>query len=198
MWRRCDSTGSPLRITLGSAIEPGAGALRDGVHVLVAATGKVDQQQLLMRETRREFRRVRKCVRSLQCRNDPLDAAAIGECGERLVVSHRDVLRPPAVFEPRVLRSNAGIVKPRRYRMRLDDLSVRILQEISAIAVQHTGPSCRERGRVTAGVDAFSGGLDTDQLHVLIRYIGMKNPHGVGAAPDAGDDGIRLAARELW
>ena len=27
MWRRCDSTGSPLRITLGSAIEPGAGAL---------------------------------------------------------------------------------------------------------------------------------------------------------------------------
>src|SRR5512147_1133065 len=46
---------APRRIAFGPAVEPEAGALRDGVHVLVAATGEVDEQDGLARQRRREL-----------------------------------------------------------------------------------------------------------------------------------------------
>ena len=53
-----------------------------------------------------------------------------------------DVLGAPGVLEPRVLGADAGIVEARRDRMRLDDLAVRVLQQVACDcrAARRAGP----------------------------------------------------------
>ena len=48
-----------------------------------------------------------------------------------------------------------------------------------------------------AGFQRFPRSLHANQLHLGLGDIGVKNSHGVGAAADAGDDGVGLASGKL-
>src|SRR5439155_135882 len=78
------------------------------------------------------------------------------EGSQRLVIGHGDVLGTAAVLEPGVLRADTGIVQAGRDGVRLADLSVRVLQEIRAVAMQHAGPARAQRRRVLAGLEPFA------------------------------------------
>jgi len=59
-------------------------ALGDGVHVLVAPAGKVDEADRVLPHRRRHFHRLRHRVRRLERRND---AFAVGKLVERASAS---------------------------------------------------------------------------------------------------------------
>ena len=65
-----------------------------------------------------------------------------------------DVLGAADVLQLGVLGADAGIVEAGRDRVRLDDLAVRVLQQVGAVAVQHAGRAGGERRRVAAAVEA--------------------------------------------
>lgn len=54
-----------------------------------------------------------------------------------------------------------------------------------------------QRGRVLAGLDAVPGGLEADQADVGVRDEGVEEADGVGAAADAGRDGVGQPAGAL-
>ena len=83
---------------LFSLTEIEAGALRHGVHVLVAAARQVHQKVLVFGQRRRELRGVSQRVAGLQRRNDALDAAAVVERLERFFVGDTNVLGAVDLF----------------------------------------------------------------------------------------------------
>src|SRR3954454_18188440 len=101
------------------------------------------------------------------------------EGGERLVVRDGHILRAAIVLEPGVLRADTWIVETRGYRVRLGDLTIGILQEVRAIAVQHARATGAERCRVASGLEPFPGGFDADETHRLICDVGIEDAHRI-------------------
>src|SRR5450755_2118891 len=132
---------SPRRIALGPTEKFEPAAFGNRVHVLVAAPRKIDQQHRFFRQSGRDLGRVGESVRRFERGNDALDAAAFAKSDQRLIVGDRDILRAPVVLEPCMLGAHARLVEPRRHRMRFDDLTVLVLQQIGSIAVQDAGPA---------------------------------------------------------
>src|SRR5258708_37603791 len=99
----------------------------DRIHVFVAPTGKTDEQPDARSHLLGDDPRLMQRVGRLQCRHDPLEARAKLEGGERVLVGYPDVLHALGVMQVRVLRSHAGIVEARGYRMRRHDLAIAIL-----------------------------------------------------------------------
>src|SRR5918996_716818 len=153
----------------------------DDGEVLVAAAGEADDDQLGV-----ELERPRERVRGLERRHDPLALGEQVEGGERLLVCCRDVLRAAGVPQVRVLGADAGVVEPRRDRVRVGDLAVVVREDRRARAVQDARPSRAEARRARR--------LDAEQAHVLVREEAGEDPDRVRAAADAGDHGVRQAA----
>src|SRR5579862_6297245 len=78
-------------------------------------------------------------MRRFECGNDAFDAAARMKRRQRLVVGDRHVLRAAGVLEPRMLGSDAGIIETGRDRVRLPDLTVRVLQQIRPLPCSTPG-----------------------------------------------------------
>ena len=167
------------------------------MHVLVAAAGKIDEQDLVRFHARRDLGGVGERVARLERRNDAFEAAQIVERLERLVIGHRDVFGAATVLEPGVLGTHAGIIETGGNRVRLDDLAVLILQQIGAVAVQHAGLAGAQRRGVLAALQPVARGLDADQAHRLFGNVGIENADGVGAAADARQHGIGMASGHL-
>ena len=53
------------------------------------------------------------------------------------------------------------------------------------------------RGRVPAGVDAVAAGLEAEQPHAGVVEERVEDADRVGAAADAGDDGVRQPAGQV-
>src|SRR5205085_4013832 len=101
------------------------------------------------------------------------------------------------VLEPGMLRADAGIVEAGRHGVGLGDLSVRVLEQISAVAVQDTGTPGAQRCRVPAARESLARGFDADQPDARLADVRMEDSHGVRATADAGDHRVGLAARHL-
>src|ERR1700742_1099017 len=101
--------------------------MRDREHVLVAAAGEADGDELVLRHARRHAHRMRHRVRGFERGDDALELAEKLERLERILVAGREILHPALVLEPRMLRAYAGIIEAGRDRMRLQDLPVAIL-----------------------------------------------------------------------
>src|SRR5690242_17147774 len=125
-------------------------------------------------------------------RNDALDPATIVKGRERFGIVDRHVLRAAAVLEPRMLGADAGIIEPGRHRMRLEYLTVVVLQEVRAIAVQNTRASGGQRRRVLARFDTFAARFDTDELHICMLDVRMEDTDRIAPAAHAGNDVIGL------
>src|SRR5258708_4109254 len=110
--------------------------------------------------------------------NDAFELAQKLEGGERLVVGRRYVLHPALLLQPRVLGTDAGIVEAGRDRVRLGDLAFLVLQQISAVAMQHAWSAAGERSGMLAGLDTLAARLDADDAHGLVVEEGMEQAHG--------------------
>ena len=124
-------------------------ASTDG-EILVAAAGKIDHHQMILRLLRRKLDHLGQRMRRLERRDDALELAAQLERRERFVVGGRQIFHAAHVVEPGMLRTDAGIIEAGGDRMRFLDLAVVIHQQICAVAVQHARAAAGNRGRVLA------------------------------------------------
>src|SRR5439155_18128255 len=86
------------------------------------------------------------------------------------------------VAEERVLRSDAGVVEPCRYRVRVEDLPVLVGEERRTRSVEDAGPPRPEaRG---------PGGLDPYEPNVRVVDEAGEHPDRIRAAADTGHDGV--------
>ncbi|CRK52028.1 conserved hypothetical protein [Rhodococcus sp. RD6.2] len=133
-------------------------------------------------------------MRGLDRRDDALGAAQQRERVHRLGVRDRAVLGPSDVVEERVFRPHAGVVEAGRDRMRLDGLTVVVLQQVGVRAVQRARRSARDRRCMTSGLHTVTACLESDQLHGRVVDEGVEDADRVGAAADARGDGVRQPA----
>src|SRR3954470_15349051 len=78
--------------------------------------------------------------------------------------------------------------------MRLDDLAIRVLDQISAIAVQDTWSARTQGCRVLARRKAQTPGFHADQPHIVILDVRIKGPDPIEPPTDASQYGIWLAS----
>src|SRR5690606_15864748 len=97
-----------------------------------------------------------------------------------------------------MLRADTWIVETGADRVAFENLAVFVLQQLGAVAVQRAGPPTTDGGAMLeAIVDAAARRFDADQAHALVCNERMKQPDRVGAAADAGHDGVRQTAFAL-
>lgn len=85
-------------------------ALRDEVHVFVAAAREIHDDDGIGRECRSELHCVCDRVRRFECRDDALGAGEQLERVERLGVGRGHVLGASELFEAGVLRADSGVI----------------------------------------------------------------------------------------
>src|SRR5688500_756966 len=141
--RRCGGmkSGKPLWPAGASAI-----LAQDLGQVLVAAPAERDECEAPCGWGLAQHPRDR--VSRLQGRDDPLQARELAEGAQRLGIGDRLVTDAARVAQERVLRADAGVVQPRRYGMRLEDLPVGVLEHRGQRTVQHALPAGTQRGSV--------------------------------------------------
>ena len=96
-----------------------------------------------------------------------------------------------------MLRADAGVVEPGRDRVRLDGLAVLVLEHVGAGAVQHADVAGVDGGGVPAGVDAVAARLEAVDRDVVVVEERGEQADRVGAAADAGGDGVGQRAGTL-
>src|SRR5205823_14398052 len=87
------------------------------------------------------------------------------EAVERLGIRDVRVLGTTELAEPRVLRSDRGVIKSRGNRMRQLDISRLVLQDERARPLQHAGAAAGEARRMAARRDRLAAGFDPNQPH---------------------------------
>ena len=97
----------------------------------------------------------------------------------------------------RVLRPDARVVEPGGDRVRLDGLAVLVLQHEGAGAVQDAGVAGGDGGGVPAGLDAVAAGLEAVERDLGVVEEAGEQADRVGAAADAGGDGVGQPAGEV-
>ena len=137
-------------------------------------------------------------VGRLQRGDDPLKPGAELERVQRLLVGGRGVGHAAGVAQPRVLGADAGIIEPGRDGVAFEDLSVVVLKQIGAVAVEHARTAAVHRSRVAVGdVEPVARRLDAVDLHAGVVQERMEQADGVGAAADAGHQRIGKTAFAL-
>jgi len=170
---------------------------RRGVDVLVAASGEVDEEESVGAELPAHLHGAGQCVAGLQRRDDALGLTQQTEGLHRLLVGDGPVLRAAALEQVRVLRPDTRVVQAGRDRVRLHGLAVVVLHDVGERAVEDAGKAgCKPR-RVAAGVDALAAGLQTDEANAGVVEEPVEDPHGVGPAADAGENGVRKSTDEV-
>src|SRR5690554_193576 len=142
----------------------------------------------------RNLRDEGKRMRRLKRRDDAFKPSAELKRVKRFLICRSNIFRTPYIIEPGMFRPDARIVEPRRNGMAITDLAVFVLQQIGAVAVKHTRLAALERGAVLAGLDALARRFHAVNLHGRIIEERMEQAHRIGAATDAGNDGVRQAS----
>src|SRR5579875_626966 len=135
------------------------------MHILVAAAGKIAQDQRVFRIVARQLDRLCHRVTGFQCGEDALGFAEQVKRREGFVIGDAHILGTAGVLQERVLGADAGIVETRRDRMRFGDLAVVIAENVRAVAVQHAGAACRKRGCVPARGQTLPRRFRADDSH---------------------------------
>ncbi len=110
-----------------NSLERNAATFGNRGHILVAPTGKVNQQNLFLSHGRRHFHGLCQRMAGFKCWNDAFHATKRMKGMQRLVVIDGHIFGPMGVLEPGMLGSNAGIIETRRNGVGFDDLSIAVL-----------------------------------------------------------------------
>ena len=149
---------------------------------------------MILWQRRRAARHFGQRVRGFQRRDNAFGAAAVVEGVQRLLIGYRDVFDAALLVQPGVFGANAGVVQTGGDRVGVGDLTVTVLQQVGAVAVQHAGRAALQAGGVLAGVDAVTGRFHADHLHLGVIEERVEQAHGVGATADTGDQAVGQTA----
>src|SRR5579883_28822 len=166
------------------------------VGVLVAASGKIDDEQLAF-SGRCAAEGFGDSVSGLQCGNDALHAGQGASRFERAGIGSGDILGAALIAQPSVFGADQGVVEARGYGVGEGDLAFGVLQQITVSAVEDAGCTAGETRGVRAQLGAATARFDSDQLDGGVVYEGVKHSDGVASAADAGEDRIRQTALAL-
>lgn len=167
------------------------------MHVLVAAAGQAHHDHGVRAELPADLERAGQRVRGLDRRDDALGAAQQRERVHRLGVGDLAVLGAAAVAQPRVLGADAGVVEARGDRVGFEGLAVVVLQQVGPHAVDDAEGAADQRRGVPAAGDAVAARLEPVQPDGRVGDEGVEGADRVGAAADAGDDGVREGPGQL-
>ena len=146
-------------------------------------------------QRRNELHRVGNRMRRLERRQDAFESCERLEAVERLGIRDVRVFGATELAQPRVLRSDRGVIKAGRDRMRQLDIARVVLQDERARPLQHAGAAAGEAGGVAARRDRLAAGFDANQPHARVVEESVEDPDGVAAAADAGDDDVGQPSR---
>ena len=105
-------------------------------------------------------------MRRLKRRDDAFKPRAQLERLQRLFVGDRHILRATGVMQPGMFRADARVIETGRDRKAFQNLAIIILQQIGAVAVQHTGAATSQASAMLHPVvNAFATGLDPDDIY---------------------------------
>src|SRR5947209_4320941 len=110
-----------------------------GVHVLIAAAGKIEDDQVVFGKLRQALDEAGDGVRGFERRDDALSQ---GEqfCGfERGGIGDRYVVSAVLIGEPSVLGTDSWIIEASGNGMRGSDLAVLVLQNVGVRSLQDAG-----------------------------------------------------------
>ena len=130
---------------------------------------------------------------ALKCWNNTLGAAQLMKSSKSLVICHRHILSTARIFQPAMLRPYARIIKARGDGMGCRYLPLLVLQKITLSAMKNALPACAQRCRMGPVADAMSCGFNANHGNIFVPDEGIKKPHGIAAAADAGQQIIRQA-----
>src|SRR6185312_1654548 len=142
---------------------------RNGGYILVATPRQVHQQQLIGSERRCEPSCVSQGMAGFERGNDPFVMAQCMECFQSLLIGYSEIFGTSAVLEPGMLRTYARVIQACRNGMCFDDLPILILDEVSAIAVQHARSSLRQGGGMLIRLHPVSGCFHSDHPDAAIE-----------------------------
>src|SRR5450830_2166035 len=111
------------------------GQVSHGTDVLVAAAREVDQNALIAAHGFGQLHGVGYGVGGFQRRNDAFGAAQVVEGFQGFCIGNADIFGASDVFQKCVFGAHAGVVQPCADAVRLGNLPVFVLQDISAVAV---------------------------------------------------------------
>ena len=127
------------------------------MHILVTASGEIDQNYFVFRQGRRQLYRIGQRMARFKSRDDSLDPAAIVKGGKRLIVIDTDVSRPSTILQPGMFRSDPRIIETGRYGTGIDDLTILILKQISTVAMQNPRRAAVQRSGMMSRRDSLAG-----------------------------------------
>src|SRR5713226_7920408 len=114
-----------------SSLLGGLQTFAHSIDVLIAATGQIDNQNLIGFHLTRNFQSMRNRVRRFQGGNDSFQARKSLKSIERFVIRDRSVFNSSLIMKKGMLGANRRIIKTRRDRMRRRNLSAFILKHVT-------------------------------------------------------------------
>src|SRR6267378_7609490 len=172
-----------IRVEFWDALVIDVGRLKQPlirVHVLVAAAGDVDDDQVAGLELRQPFDEARDGVGGFE-RGDNTFGERKKLCRiERRMIVNRGIFGAVLIREPRMLRADRRIIKAGGNGMRGGNLAVFILQDVRVGALQNARTRARESlmRRETRGVFAqaiaAATGFDPNHFHAGVLQEFMK------------------------
>src|SRR5713226_3689067 len=169
------------------------------VHVLVAAAGEVEDDEVVLLELRKALDQAGDGVSGLERGNDAFGAGEQARGIQGSLIGDGEVFRAALICEPGVLGANGRIIEPGGDGMRRGNLSVFVLQNICVSALQDAGARSGKtlmRGKasgVFAKFAAAATGFDADHLYISIAEEIVKEADGIRAAANAGEKMCRQA-----
>ena len=133
---------------------------------------------------------MRQSVGGFEGGEDAFEATAETEGVQGFVVADADVIDAAGVFPEAVFGADAGIIESGGNGMNVGGLAVVVGEDVAEATVEYAGLAGRERSGVFARRGAAAAGLDADEANGFVGEKGMKDPGGVAAAADAGDDDV--------
>src|SRR5215470_2666415 len=164
---------SPLARTRSSSLLVGCASisrieLRHRLHVFVPAPAQADQDPAILTKLARELPGVVERVRRLKRGHDALDPRTELERRHRLRITDCHVLGSLQIAQQGVLRAHAGVVQPRRDRVRGQDLAVGVLDDVRKRAMKYAWPPSHQGGGVAPALDTIAAGLDSYKPDVAV------------------------------
>src|ERR1700674_5230512 len=163
------------------------------VHVLVAAAGEIEDDEVVLAHAREAFDETCDGVGGFERRDDALGAGEQARGVERSGVRDGGVFGAALIGEPSMFGADGRIIESRGNGVSGGDLAVFRLQDVGVGALQNAGARACEtlRGGETRGVFAESRaaatGFDADHFHLRVAQKFVKEYDGVGTAADASE-----------
>ena len=153
---------------------------RNGKDVFVAATTHVHHDDMVIGQSGREFHNVSQRVRRFQSMDDAFSSARELECFERFFVGDRHIFCATDVMQPRVFWPDARIVQASGDRETFEDLTIFVLEQLGAVAMQDARTTaCQRRAVLHLFVHAFSTSFDADNIDRWIIEERIEQTHFV-------------------